>query len=120
MIHLVRKLPRGVRDRGWVVHDHAAGGGGDDEGLDVTTDSSDRIVVTGCSETPASTLDVTLWVFETDGTVRETESLDGSAGGSDQMDVGWAIAAAPSGGIYLSGNSKTAAGDFDMVIWRHN
>lgn len=50
-----------VGSGGLLVHDNAAGGGGDDQGLGVALDGSGRVVVVGDSLGSSSNLDMVIW-----------------------------------------------------------
>ena len=110
---------------GKVVHNSAAGGNGYDYGIAITLDSSGRILVAGSSLNAASNSDMVIWRCNADGTLDTTFDTDGivvhsSAAGGNGADYGNAIALDSSGRILVTGSSRNAAGNSDMVIWRYN
>ena len=50
--------------QGWVVHDSAAGGANQDQGLAITLDALGRILGTGFSRNPAGDDDMVIWRYE--------------------------------------------------------
>ena len=109
---------------GYVVHDNAAGGNGNDVGNAITIDSLGRIVVTGSSSNGVDR-DMAIWRYHSDGTLDTTFNGVGyvthhNASGGNGNDFGEGIAIDPSGKIVVVGESINAAGDYDMVIWRYN
>lgn len=110
---------------GVVTHNNAAGGDGGDFGKAMTLDSSGRIVVTGYSDRGTSNYDMVIWRYNTDGTPDDTFNGTGyvahnnAAGGSDN-DFGNAVAIDSSGKIVVAGQSVSAAGGWDMTLWRYN
>ena len=108
---------------GYVVHHNAAGGNGDDKGLDIAIDPSGKIVVVGYSKGTSGTYDMTIWRYNPDGT------LDTSFGGGDGIvtqhntaggngdEIGNALIIDPSGKILVTGYSQNIS-HLDMAIWR--
>ncbi|MCZ6691787.1 MAG: SBBP repeat-containing protein [Planctomycetota bacterium] len=109
---------------GWVVHDSAAGGAGNDTGLAITLDSAGKILVAGNSSSGLD-LDSVIWRFNDDGTFDATFNgqgwvvHDGAAGGTGD-DTSQAIALDATGRIVVAGQSRNAILDDDMAIWRYN
>ena len=109
--------------QGWVVHDDAAGGGGDDEGHGILVDlSSGRILVTGQSWNARGDDDMVLWAFDSSGALDGTFGTggvvvhDNAAGGSGH-DRGRGIAIDAAGGVLVAGSSFAIGGD-DLALWR--
>jgi uncharacterized delta-60 repeat protein len=110
---------------GYVAHNNAAGGNNNDMGNAVATDSSGKIVVAGQSYSGTGGWDMTLWRYNTDGTLDDTFNGTGyashhNAAGGNSADYGNAVAIDSSGKIVVAGYSLNAAGNFDMVVWRYN
>jgi uncharacterized delta-60 repeat protein len=112
--------------QGWIVHNGAAGGNGEDVGYGIALDSSGRILVTGNSMPATGNADMTIWRYNSNGTLDTTFNGQGwvthnNAGGFsiNSPDYGYAIVAHPSG-ILVAGISTGPSGNADMVIWRYN
>jgi uncharacterized delta-60 repeat protein len=110
---------------GFVVHNSAAGGNGDDSGIAITTDSQHRILVAGSSRNISGNADMVVWRFNANGTIDTGFDGDGivvqnnSAGGNAD-DIGSAIAIDAQGKILVTGSSANSSGNADMAIWRLN
>jgi uncharacterized delta-60 repeat protein len=104
-------------------HDNAAGGSGNDVGRTIAFDALGRIVVVGWSPSSAGGDDFALWRLMATGTLDLTfngqgfVTRNGTAGGNG-VDTGRDVVIDGSGRIVATGESTTAAGDLDMVIWR--
>lgn len=104
-------------------HDNAAGGGGNDVGRTIAFDSQGRIVVVGWSPSSAGGDDFALWRLTATGTLDLTfngqgfVTRNGTAGGNG-VDTGRDVMIDGAGRIVATGESTTAAGDLDMVVWR--
>jgi uncharacterized delta-60 repeat protein len=104
-------------------HDNAAGGSGNDVGRTIAFDALGRIVVVGWSPSSAGGDDFALWRLTATGTLDLTfngqgfVTRNGTAGGNG-VDTGRDVVIDGSGRIVATGESTTAAGDLDMVIWR--
>ena len=108
---------------GIVVSDNAAGGGGNDIGKSITTDSQRRILVTGLSSN-GSDNDMVLWRYNPDGTPDTTFGNNGvvvvnDAAGGNGDDFGGSVTIDSQGRILVAGSSFNGS-DYDMVIWRFN
>ncbi len=108
---------------GIVVHDNAAGGSGLDQGYSITTDSANRILVTGRSHNGFN-YDLAIWRYNSDGTLDNTFDSDGiavhdSAAGGGDYDIGLSIITDSAGEILVTGRSHNSLSN-DMVIWRYN
>ncbi len=110
---------------GLVTANYSAGSGvatGEDIGVGIAVDGSDRIVMAGYSSNAAGNQDMTVWRFNTDGspdngfngTGRMTH--DNAAGGGGN-DVGRTVAF-HNGAILVSGWSPSTAGGDDAAVWR--
>jgi uncharacterized delta-60 repeat protein len=111
---------------GMVTHHGAAGGNGHDEGYAGVIDSAGRIYATGLSLNAAGDYDMVLWRFTPNGTLDSSFSgtgfavFAGTAGGTNATDTGRSLKIDSSGRILVTGNSRNAANNSDMVIWRVN
>ncbi|GBD99378.1 tyramine oxidase [bacterium BMS3Abin07] len=108
---------------GIVVHDNAAGGSSDDYGYSITTDSSGKILVTGCSLNSSGNYDMVIWRYNPDGTLDTSFDVDGivvhdNAAGGSSDDCGYSITTDSNGRILVAGYSYNSS-DTDMVIWRY-
>ena len=108
---------------GVVVSDNAAGGGGNDMGKSITTDSQRSILVTGASFN-GSDFDMVLWRFNPDGTPDSTFGNNGivvvnNAAGGNGDDYGSSVIIDSQGRILVAGASFNGS-DLDMVLWRFN
>jgi uncharacterized delta-60 repeat protein len=121
----------GIPD-GFVIHDNAAGGNLHDKGVSIHIDANGKILVSGNSR--ASSNDVTIWRFNSNGTLDTTfggdvNPADGTpdgffvhndtAGGMND-DTGYSITTDTNGRIIVVGDAYNSAGNWDMVIWRLN
>ena len=129
------KLDTSFGTYGIVVHDNAAGGSGDDEGLSiisaVTSETTAEISVTGYSVNISSNKDMVIWRYDQDGkldTSFGTNGIvvhDGAAGGTGD-DEGRSLALGIDGEVLVTGYSLNAPvgqsvlGNRDMVIWRYD
>ena len=110
---------------GFVVHNSAAGGNGDDAGSAIALDAQGRILVAGSSTNSAGNTDMTLWRFNANGTLDTTLNSSGivvhnNASGGNADDAGNAVTLDSQGRIIVTGTSRNSAGNTDMVIWRIN
>ncbi|MCZ6691590.1 MAG: hypothetical protein O7H41_18550 [Planctomycetota bacterium] len=111
---------------GFVVHDDAAGGTGDDEGRGIVVDALGRIVVAGYSGGPGVNADdLAVWRFLDDGTLDSAFNGQGwtshhDAGGGAGDDSGWDVTLDGAGKIVVTGSTESAAAAQDMAIWRFN
>jgi uncharacterized delta-60 repeat protein len=108
----------------FLTHHGAAGGNGEDIGIGLTIDASDRILVTGYSTAGNGDQDLAVWRFLDDGTLDLTITHNNAGGAGNNDDVGWAIAVDTSNPgnhrIVVTGWSPSPAGSDDMAIWRFN
>ena len=110
---------------GYVTHNSAAGGTGQDEGKAVIVDSSGRILVTGRSYNSASDYDIVTWRYNSDGTLDTSFNGAGyvifsNTTGSAVVDEGTGIKIDSSGRILVSGQVTDSSGEVDMIIMRYN
>ncbi|MFH1829208.1 MAG: delta-60 repeat domain-containing protein [Pseudomonadota bacterium] len=110
--------------KGIVVSHNAAGGNKGDRGFSITIDAEGRILVTGTSISAATSADMVIWRYKEDGTPDTDFGSNGivvnaGAAGGTKEDWGNSIITDTKGRILVTGNSKNAAGDSDMVIWRY-
>lgn len=102
----------GFNSKGWIAHDSAAGGTGNDVGMDVSVDGSGRIVVAGFSLRSGNEFDMAVWAY--DGDLRW--GVHHGAAGGQGTDVGLGLVAG-SDSYFIAGYSQRSAGDFDSVLW---
>ena len=108
---------------GIVVHDNAASGEANDEGRVVVLDGSDKIFIVGRSRNADNNDDIVIWKYETNGTLDLSFGQGGmvvlgDAAGGNGTDIGRAITLDGSGNIYVTGYSRNANSNEDMVIWK--
>ena len=111
--------------KGFVVHNGAAGGNGDDSGNAVAIDTQGKILVAGSSANSAGNADMALWRFTSTGTLDTTFNgsgivINNGAAGSNGDDSGSGVAIDSQGRILVTGSSKNTVGNTDMVVWRFN
>jgi uncharacterized delta-60 repeat protein len=109
-------------EEGFVVHNSAAGGNGNDSGYAITVDNQDRILVTGESDSEDNA-DMVIWRYDDEGTLDDTFGTGGivkhnSAAGGNSFDYGKAIAIDSNGKILVAGYSSNGINS-DMAIWRY-
>ncbi len=114
-------LDTSFNSTGFVTHNGAAGGSGDDDGRDIVLDSNDRLVVVGRSFGSMNE-DLAIWRYNATGTL-DTSFNDkgfvthnGAAGGNGR-DVGEAVVFDALQNIVVAGYSFKGTND-DMVVWR--
>ena len=110
---------------GFVRHDNAAGGSGNDFGSGVVIQGDGKIVVAGRSMSATDNLDMTVWRYNTDGTLDTSFDGDGimthaNAAGGNSADYGYAVALQSDGKIVVAGSSYNLSGETDLVVWRLN
>ena len=115
-------LDTGFNSQGWVVHDNAAGGGGNDGGYSIVVDGAGKILVSGNSLSPGGDADMALWRFNDDGTTDGTFGAAGaavhdSAAGGGGNENGTALVLDGLGNIIVVGHSENGA-NLDRVVWR--
>jgi uncharacterized delta-60 repeat protein len=121
-----RYTPDGLLDAsfngtGYVVHDNAGGGQGNDLGRGIAVDSHGRVLVTGNSyhrvNAIVTNIDMVIWRYTTNGQLdtsfngRGYVTFDNPAGADD---FGNRITIDPSGNILVAGESFG-----EMAIWRY-
>ncbi|MBU0483316.1 MAG: hypothetical protein KKB30_02220 [Proteobacteria bacterium] len=106
---------------GFVIHNDAAGGDGDDMGYDITIDATGKIYVTGYSQNATQEADMAIWRYTDSGLLDTTfgngagyVAYNGAAGGND---VGRSIILDSTGRILITGAIYNDAAETDMVIW---
>jgi uncharacterized delta-60 repeat protein len=103
---------------GWIVHHGAAGGNGDDQGTGIVVDGSGDILVTGWSDNAAGDQDMVVWRLLDSGAL-DTLFTHHDAAGGGLHDRGYGIDIDAQERIIVSGSSRSsAAGNWDLVIWR--
>jgi len=118
------RLDTSFGNSGFVTHNSAAGGNGDDSINGMTIDGNGKIVVVGSSQSIAD-MDMAIWRFNEDGSLDTTFNGTGivtshSAAGGNDDDFAGAIVLDESGRLVITGWSKGGKGDFDMTVWRYN
>ncbi len=96
-------------------------GGDTDIGLDVTIDSSDRIIVAGNSLDASDKSKMAIWCFDTNGDLDSTFGSNGVVTyhrGDSGDNYGNGIALDSSGKILVAGESSVTT-DSDMALWRY-
>jgi uncharacterized delta-60 repeat protein len=109
---------------GYVTHNGAAGGDGNDWGRAVAIDARGRIVVAGQSQNASDNADMAVWRYN--GTGAPDAGFGnvghfvhgGAAGGAGGNDGGRGIAIDALGRLVVVGRSTNANGNLDMTIWR--
>jgi uncharacterized delta-60 repeat protein len=107
---------------GFVTEDGTLSGE-DDVANALVIDAANNIFVTGQADTPANSGDMIVWKFNSTGLIDTTFngtgffSLNGTAGGSN-LDAGIDLTLDSSGSLYVTGYSKNALGNNDMVTWK--
>ena len=115
-------LDTGFNTVGYLTHDNAAGGNGNDEGKALALDKKSKIILGGYS-TSLTGKDMALWRYDDGGTLDTSFngigylSHDSAAGGFGD-DTGNAVALDASENIVIAGRSNNGVND-DMVIWRY-
>lgn len=123
---LLRYNPDGTLDAtfgtgGIIVYDR--GVGANNWGYGVTLDSSGRILVAGVSDNAADN-DMALWRYNADGSPDTTFGTNGvvfghNAAGGGGSDSGNGLAIDSAGRIIVTGESRNALPNNDLVVWRY-
>jgi len=121
----VSLLDTTFNNTGYVMHDSAAGGSGPDHGSAVNIDADGKLVVAGRSYAPYDGYDMTIWRYESNGTLDTTFNgvgyvTDNNASGGSWDDSGQAVVLDADGKIVVVGYSSNASANHDMTIWRYN
>ncbi len=108
---------------GYVRHDNAAGGEGDDSGNAVVIDGQERIVVAGYSKNSSGNFDLAAWRYNPNGTVDTGLNGSGiivqnSAARGNGDDIGKALTIDANDRIVVAGSSVNTSGFTDMVVLR--
>jgi uncharacterized delta-60 repeat protein len=108
---------------GFVVHQNAAGGNGNDSGNSIYVDSDGKIYVTGYSINSSNNYDMVIWRYNSNGTLDSSFNGTGyvvhdNAAGGYGHDEGNSIYVDSDGKIYVTGYSFNGSND-DMVIWKY-
>jgi len=108
---------------GFIVHDNAAGGLGEDRANGVAIDASGRIVVAGWSMSAYAYHDLALWRLDSAGSLdpefgagKGFVTQDRAAGGS--IDLPYAVALDTEGRILVAGAALNLSLNFDVIVWR--
>ena len=109
---------------GYVTHSSAAGGNGTDATYGLAIQSDGKILVVGSSLATIGGLDMTIWRFNTDGTLDTTFNGIGyathnNAAGGNGHDIASSIAIQQDGKYIVAGQSINPA-NRDLAIWRFN
>ena len=107
---------------GVFIHDSAAGGE-DDNGNSVITDSLGNIIIVGRSDSVANLGDMTVWKLSSSGVLDTAFNGSGfftqnDAAGGSGFDSATDIILDSSGRYYVTGYSRNASGNNDMVLWK--
>ncbi len=110
---------------GIFTHD-SAGGGEDDQGNDIKTDSSGNVFVVGRSDSAGNIGDMAVWKLTPFGALDTTFNgtgfltHDNAAGGASGvgLDSATALALDNNGDLLITGYSRNANGNNDMVLWK--
>ncbi len=110
---------------GYIVHNNAGGGNGDDMGNAMVLQADGKIVVTGSSGSSGHADDMAIWRINTNGTLDTTFNSTGyvthnGAAGGDNYDNGFGVSVQSDGKIIVTGNSRNASMNYDMVVWRYD
>ncbi|MBU0649522.1 hypothetical protein KJ969_05540, partial [Patescibacteria group bacterium] len=110
---------------GYIIHDNAAGGSGNDTGQSLQIQSDGKYVVAGNSTNAAANTDMAIWRYNADGTLDTTFNTVGyathdSAAGGSGAEVIYSLQIQSDGKYVVAGYSTNAAGNWDMAIWRYN
>jgi uncharacterized delta-60 repeat protein len=110
---------------GFVSHHGAAGGSGNDIGYSIQIQSDGKYVVAGVSRGATTNDDMTIWRYNSNGTLDTTFDSDGfvshnSAAGANHADVARSMKIQSDGKYVVTGYSLALTGGLDMVIWRFN
>lgn len=117
-------LDTAFSNKGWVVHQSAAGGMGSDYGSAVTTDGNGRILSAGRSFN-GSNFDMVVWRYNTDGSLDTAFSNKGwivhnNAAGGNGNDFASDIFIDANGKIWAAGGSTGPSSGYQMTVWRFN
>ncbi len=110
---------------GYVTHNGAAGGVGNDGAYSIQIQSDGKYIVAGFSVNLAGNMDMTLWRYNSDGTLDTTFNSVGfvihnGAAGGNGADYVESVAIQNDGKYVCTGASNNLAGNADMTIWRFN
>ncbi len=109
---------------GYVTDDGAAGGN-NEWANSLKIDASNNIYVAGQAETMATSFDMALWKFTTNGALDTSFNstgiyTQGNIAGGNGIDVATDLVFDSEGSIYVSGYSLNSSGNNDMVVWKFN
>jgi uncharacterized delta-60 repeat protein len=94
------------------------GGASADDGYGVTVAPNGRIYVVGTSSTAAQGLDLWLIKVSTKGALKKSKTFNEP--GSILDDVGYSVAAAPDGGIYVTGYSSAPPNNRKLLVVKYS
>lgn len=110
---------------GYVVHNNAAGGNGDDIGFSIKINPDGKILVTGLSWSSNASNDMVVWQYNSDGSLDSTFNGTGyfvhdNAAGGNGHDCGISLALQIDGKVLVTGYSWSSIATNYMIIWRLN
>ncbi|MCB0377704.1 MAG: hypothetical protein KDD33_04365 [Bdellovibrionales bacterium] len=105
------------------VTDDNSNGGTHEQGNNLTIDGSGNIVVVGRADSAAASSDMAIWRYDNTGSLDTTFNGIGyffhnSAAGGNSFDSATDLVLDVTGNLYVTGSSRNAANNNDMVIWK--
>ena len=92
------------------------GSSGNDQGLNVATDSSDNVYLCGTSATSGAGMEeLIIAKYNSSGTIQWQRRLGGSAN-----DVAYGVATDSSDNVYVCGSTRSNSSNTDMIIAKYN
>ena len=118
-------LDLSLAGRGWVVHDNAAGGSGQDYGNAVVMDNARRIVVAGNSLNADGYPDMAIWRYHATGLLDPSFGVGGfivydNGMGATPRDYGNALVIEGSGRIIVAGSRQPISATSEMTVWAYD
>ncbi|MCP4130786.1 MAG: hypothetical protein GY754_07375 [bacterium] len=109
---------------GIVTYNDVAGASDYSFGYSVYVSDDDKVYVAGSVQLSATGEDMTIWKFNSDGSLDTSFDDDGvithnSAAGGNEEDCGRSMYVAADGSVYVTGFSEKVENDEDMVIWKY-
>ena len=101
---------------GVIQWQRALGSSGNDQGLNVATDSSDNVYICGTSATSGAGMEeLIIAKYNSSGTIQWQRRLGGSAN-----DVAYGVATDSSDNVYVCGSTRSNTSGHDMIIAKYN